>query len=63
MPLIFRYAPFIHQAEQVAIRANVVEPVIVNAEVAHMLSHIVHRFRHGIVEKFILRGCVVLKNR
>ena len=62
LPCILRDAAFVHQAQQVAVSADVVEAVVVNAGVAQVDRHQFHRACPSQFEKLALAGGIELKN-
>ena len=51
LPCVFLDPPLVHQPQQVAVRADVVEAVVVNADVAHVRRHLPDRVPPADLQK------------
>ena len=61
-PPVVRNASFAHQPVEIAIGADVVEAVVMNADVRHMRCHAVDRMISADLQKSLVAGRIKLKN-
>jgi len=62
LPIIGGDAPFVHQAKQISVRRDVVESMVMHADVGNVRRHEVHGSFTALVQKPLLAGGVKLED-
>ncbi len=63
LPLVWRDAPLRHQAQQVAVGGDLIEAVVVDAEMGDVRRHVAPRAGHPQCEEALLAGRIELQDR
>src|SRR4051812_36441546 len=62
LPCLLFYPAFVHQAQQIAIGADVVEAMIVHADMRNMGGHVSHRMLPTFLKEALVARGIELKN-